>query len=108
MVSSAALLDGGALQVLSLPQCRPDNSEGRSFPLVLSLTGPLTTEETLAFFSVRTDAVEAALRAHGALYLRGLPVRARNSVGVAPLAQSTHAACGSWRGPRSSTRSWRL
>lgn len=92
MVSSAALLDGGALQVLSLPQCRPDNSEGRSFPLVLSAASPLTTEETLAFFSVRTDAVEAALRDHGALYLRGLPVRARDSVGVACQLSSLQAA----------------
>jgi hypothetical protein len=72
---AAELLQLG-LSPVAHPALRPDGADGASFPLLLACepTSAPTLADTLEWLSGHREAVETALRKHGVLFLRGLPL----------------------------------
>ena len=75
---AAAALATGGVALIELPQARPDNAGGLAFPLGLAPSAdaaPLSLPTALEWARSRRAEVEAALLAHGGLFLRGFPLR---------------------------------
>ena len=71
---AAAALATGGVALLALPQSRPDNPGGLVFPLGLSPAAELSLPAALEWARTHRAEGEAALLAHGGLFLRGFPL----------------------------------
>ena len=71
---AAAALATGGVTLLELPQSRADNPGGLAFPLGLSATAELSLPDALEWARTHRAEVEAALLAHGGLFLRSFPL----------------------------------